>query len=72
MTDSTLGKFLHAKGDAANGFEIVFKRNYDLDATSRPHQCLPLAEVSDNHVLDIPGDGSLVADSIAHVDLERV
>ncbi|KAH9865823.1 hypothetical protein J1614_009410 [Plenodomus biglobosus] len=72
LTDPTLGKFLHAEGDAANGFEIVFKRNYDLDATSRPHQSLPLAEVSEDHAIDVPGDGSLVADSIAHDDLERV
>ncbi|KAF1943670.1 hypothetical protein EJ02DRAFT_433041 [Clathrospora elynae] len=72
LNDPTVGKLLHAEGDAANGFEIVFKRNYALDATSRPHQSLPLAEVSDHHVVDVKGDGSRGSDSTAHDNLEQV
>ncbi|RMZ68164.1 phosphotransferase family [Pyrenophora seminiperda CCB06] len=72
LHDPTIGKRLHVEGDASNGFEIAFIRNYVLDVTSRPHQSLPLAEVADHHVLDVNGDGSPSSDSIAHDDLERV
>lgn len=72
LSDPTVGKVLHAEGDAANGFEIIFKRNYVPDATSRQHQFLPVAEVSDHHVMDVKGDGSLQLDSTAHDNIEQV
>jgi hypothetical protein len=72
LNDSTVGKLLNAEGDAANGFEIVFERNYAIDATSRQHQFLLLAEVSDHHVVDVKGDGSPGSDSTAHDNLEQV
>jgi hypothetical protein len=74
LHNPAIGKFLNAEGDAANGFEIIFQRNHtlDADATSRPRQCLPLAEVADCHVLDVDGDGGEGADSTARDELERV
>jgi hypothetical protein len=76
LHNPTIGKRLHAEGDPANGFHIIFERNYVLAADSRQHQCLPLAEVSDDHVVDVngdgDGDGSEGSNSIAHDDLERV
>lgn len=72
LHNPTTGKRLHATGDAATGFTIVFERNYVMSADSRQHQCLPLADVSDHHVVDVNGDGSEGSDSIAHDDLERI
>jgi hypothetical protein len=72
LDDPTVGKRLHAPGDAANGFEIDFDRNYTLDATNRQYQSLVLAEVSNYHVVDVKGDGSRRSDSTAHDDLEQV
>jgi hypothetical protein len=67
-----LGKFLHTPGDAANGFETVFERNYDLSATTRSHQVMELAQVLDRYVVDVKGDGSRAQDQIAHDYLEQV
>ena len=72
LNSSSIRKRLHAEGDAANRFEVVFERNYALDATSRQHQCLPLAEIADHHVIDVDGDGSPSSDSIAHDNFEQV
>lgn len=72
LNNPSIGKRLHTEGDAANGFEIIFERNYVLDATSRQHQSLPLAEIADRHLIDVDGDGSPSSDSIAHDNLEQV
>ncbi|KAF2118705.1 hypothetical protein BDV96DRAFT_642883 [Lophiotrema nucula] len=68
----SIGKLLHASGDAATGFEIAFERNYDLGATTRRHQVLQLAQVLDHYVVDVKGDGSRTKDQIAHDYLEEV
>jgi hypothetical protein len=72
LDDPALGKKLHVEGDAANGFEVLFQRNYAVDATTRQHETLLLAEVSDEHVVDVKGDGSPTSDSTAHDNLERI
>lgn len=73
LTDNqSVGKLLHATGDAAAGFQVAFERNYDLGATTRRHQVLPLAQVSDQYVVDIKGDGSRSQDQIAYDYLEQV
>lgn len=72
LNDSGTGKFIEAEGDSANGFRIVFQRNHVVDATRRRYQSLPLAHVSDHHVVDVEGDGSLKSDSTAHDNLEQV
>jgi len=70
--DPGVGKLLHAEGDAATGFDIVFKRNYALDSTTRKYTLLQVAEVSDQHVVDVTGDGSRGSDATAHDKLEQV
>ncbi|KAF2186882.1 hypothetical protein K469DRAFT_570861, partial [Zopfia rhizophila CBS 207.26] len=69
--NTSIGRRIHASADAANGFEIAFERNYNLDATSR-HQILPLAQVLDHYVVDVKGDGSQLKDQIAYDYLEQV
>lgn len=68
----TIGKRLHASGDAATGFQIVFERNYDISSETRRHQVLRLDQVSDYYVVDVKGYGNLIEDQTAHDDLERV
>ncbi|KAF2827132.1 hypothetical protein CC86DRAFT_466857 [Ophiobolus disseminans] len=70
--DQNIGKLIHATGDARTGFQVAFKRNYDLGTTSRSYQLLPLAQVADQHVVDVKGDGSKGTDTIAHDYLEQV
>ncbi|KAF2752611.1 hypothetical protein EJ05DRAFT_505899 [Pseudovirgaria hyperparasitica] len=70
--DQNIGKLIHATGDARNGFEVAFKRNYDLGATSRSYQLLPLAQVADQHVVDVKGDGRTGTDTTVHDYLEQV
>jgi hypothetical protein len=70
--DQNIGKLIHATGDARNGFQVAFKRNYDLGTTSRSYQLLPLAEVADQHVVDVKGDGKKGTDTTAHDYLEQV
>ncbi|KAI0912565.1 hypothetical protein F4823DRAFT_178302 [Ustulina deusta] len=55
--DPTIGKRIHAEGDAATGFRLSFDRNYDITQESRKHETLALAEVGAGLVLDTPGDG---------------
>lgn len=40
-------KIIHTDGDAATGFEVVFKRNYNITVTQRNYQVLPLDQVLD-------------------------
>jgi hypothetical protein len=70
--DPKVGKFIHATGDAAKGFEISFERNYNISVTRRRHQILPIAQVLDQHVLDVVGDGSRSSDQTAHDYIEQV
>ncbi|KAF2123947.1 hypothetical protein P153DRAFT_327702 [Dothidotthia symphoricarpi CBS 119687] len=70
--DPNIGKRIHASGDAATGFQIFFERNYDLVATRRRYQVLPLAQVLDQHVVDVEGDGSQWSDTTAHDYIEQV
>lgn len=72
LNNPITGKRLHATGDAANGFEVVFERDYNLDTESRSYQLLVVAEVSDTHVIDVEGNGSQGSDATAHDDVERV
>lgn len=69
LSDPSIGKRLHAEGDAATGFKTVFERGYVLHEDTRKYQCLLLGEVSDEYVLDVDGQE---CDSIAHDDLERI
>jgi hypothetical protein len=52
------------------GFGLEFKRNYDLTKTKRRHEALELAEVDDQHVVDVPGDGRATIDINPHDTLE--
>ncbi|KAF1846886.1 uncharacterized protein K460DRAFT_49567 [Cucurbitaria berberidis CBS 394.84] len=70
--DPGVGKFLEASGDAAEGFNIAFERNYNLEATGRIHQVLRLAEMQDHLVVDVKGDGSQSTDQTVHDYLEQV
>jgi hypothetical protein len=45
LDNPDVGKFIEAAGDAANGFDISFERNYDLGSTPRAYRKLPLADV---------------------------
>jgi hypothetical protein len=70
--NQNIGKLIHVTGDARNGFQVAFKRNYDLSSTSRSYQLLLLAQVSDQHVVDVKGDGRKGTDTTAHDYLEQV
>jgi hypothetical protein len=70
--EQNIGKLIHATGDTRNGFPVAFKRNYDLGTTSRSYQLLPLAQVADQHVVDVKGYGRKGTDTIAHDYLEQV
>ncbi|KAH7070687.1 hypothetical protein BKA63DRAFT_535692 [Paraphoma chrysanthemicola] len=53
-------KLIHATGDARNGFQIAFKRNYDL------------TQVANQHVVDVKGDKTKGTDATAHNYLKQV
>jgi hypothetical protein len=72
MGELDVGKYLHATGDAANGFQVAFKRNYDLSTSGRSYQLLELAQVLDDYIVDVKGDGSESEDQTAHDYLEEV
>ncbi|PVI04890.1 hypothetical protein DM02DRAFT_725567 [Periconia macrospinosa] len=67
-----VGKIINAEGDAANGFEIAFERNFDLAASGRRHQVILLGQVLDEHVVDVEGDGSQSTDTTARDYMEQV
>ncbi|OCK74426.1 hypothetical protein K432DRAFT_420310 [Lepidopterella palustris CBS 459.81] len=69
VDNANVGKLIHASGDAAVGFQIQFERNYNLGATTRRHQIVPLAQVLDHYVLDVKGDGTLRHDYLEQVAL---
>jgi hypothetical protein len=72
LDNPDVGKFIEAAGDAANGFDISFERNYDLGSTPRAYRKLPLADVLDQYVVDVRGDGSQSKDQTAHDCIEEV
>ena len=61
-TNPRTGKIIHAVGTPFTGYGLVFKRNYDLDTEDRRYSIIPLCEISDEYVLDTPGDGKLSED----------
>jgi hypothetical protein len=69
--NSQIGKKLHVFGDAAQGFEHEFQRNYSPAGTQRKHSLVLLAKVEDRYVVDVPGDGSQSSDKDAVDDIER-
>ncbi|KAM5361433.1 hypothetical protein ACJZ2D_013123 [Fusarium nematophilum] len=71
-----VGKRIHAEGDVATGFTVTFERNYDIGSTGRQHQILPLAEVDESHLADVPGarstESKLMGNIKAHDTVEEV
>jgi hypothetical protein len=67
-----IGKGIHATGDAANGFQHEFKRNYDLSEEDRAYRLFLLAQVNDRWVVDVPGDGLFSVDTIPVDGVERI
>jgi len=50
--DPTIGKRIHATGDARAGFEVGMERNYDIEKTGRSHQVLYLSKVDESFIDD--------------------
>jgi len=72
VENENVGKLIHATGDASEGFELEFVRNYDQRITRRQHQIVFLANVNDRHVVDTPGAGQVkTTDTNPVDDLER-
>lgn len=67
-----IGKGIHVTGDAANGFQHEFKRNYDLSEEDRANRLFLLAQVDDRWVADVPGDGSFSVDTTPADDVETI
>jgi hypothetical protein len=62
-SNPSLGKIIHVTGDAAQGFELQFKRNYDISITQRKHHIIPIGSVDNSHIVDGPG-GRTVTDDV--------
>jgi hypothetical protein len=72
VNNPKVGKKIHVFGDVAKGFEHEFLRNYNPTGTQRRHSLVLLAEVEDQHVVDVPGDGSQSADKTATDGIEQM
>ncbi|KAF2013355.1 hypothetical protein BU24DRAFT_442470 [Aaosphaeria arxii CBS 175.79] len=70
--DPNIGKRIHVTGDSAFGFETVFERNYNLAATRRRYQIVPLAQVLEHHVANDEGDSGPSSDNTARDYVEQV
>ncbi|KZP20357.1 hypothetical protein FIBSPDRAFT_742513 [Athelia psychrophila] len=66
------GKLINVQGDPSTGFCHEFERNYDPSSTANKTTMLHLCDVQDEHVLDVPGDGSPSIDTNVMDDIERV
>jgi hypothetical protein len=66
------GTLVHAVGDAKDGFDTSFERNYNIGATTLQYQSLQLATISDEFVKDSQGDGKRSQESTARDRLEQV
>ncbi|OAL55170.1 hypothetical protein IQ07DRAFT_582700 [Pyrenochaeta sp. DS3sAY3a] len=71
LSDPNCGKRIHAEGDALTGFVVYFERNYNISTTTRTHQVIPLAQVLDHYVIDVPGDGTCSRDQTPHDYIEQ-
>ncbi|RAK87787.1 hypothetical protein BO79DRAFT_255951 [Aspergillus costaricaensis CBS 115574] len=69
---SEKGKLIHVTGTTATGFFLEFKRNYNVGATKRSHQIIPLAKVNAKYITDTVGNGHESADTTARDRLESV
>ena len=67
-----IGTGVHATGDVVNGFQHEFKRNYNLSEEDRAHRLFLLAQVEDQWVVDVPGDGSFSVDTTPTDGVETI
>lgn len=65
-----VGKVIHVTGNAATGFFLEIKRNYDLEATARKYLLIPLAQIDERFVRDTVGNGEPGVDTTARDRLE--
>lgn len=63
------GKRIHAIGDPLHGFQLEFKRGYDLSATSSKKTVIDLCRVDGVHVVDGPAERG--SDKIPIDDIEK-
>ena len=71
LTCPTVGNAIHVTGTPFTGHGLEFKRNYDLATRGRKHRLHLLAEVDEEFVQDIPGDGKFVIGVTPRDVLER-
>jgi hypothetical protein len=65
-----VGKVIHAVGTPFTGYNVQFKRNYNVEATNRQVQQFFLTTVGDQIVQDMKGDGKVSVDTEACDTLE--
>jgi hypothetical protein len=66
------GTLLNARGDALNGFEVIFERDYNL-ADAPVHRIIPLGDMREEHVTDAKeNDGRQAEGTVAMNHVEEV
>jgi hypothetical protein len=50
----SIGTVIHAVGNPFQGYNLEFKRNYDVSKTRRRFSSIYLATISDQHFGDVP------------------
>ncbi|OJD16948.1 hypothetical protein AJ78_02930 [Emergomyces pasteurianus Ep9510] len=64
---------IHVTGNAATGFHLEFRRNYNFSNTNTRHEIIPLAEINDNLASTSPNGSDLVtSDTTARDQLESI
>ena len=67
IDNASVGKKIHAVGDALAGFSVAFDRNYNLGTTTRSHSLVHLGHIGAAYIdeASVLGDGPCISDNVA-------